>query len=286
MFLIFGFLCYRKFHGKFFGTLDINCCRWFTTRSIFSSIALPNTSPSEEIKTTETNFVYSNGLASSQLSLKPLGLHEVSSKEDVVYDKHVSLFEDEYINSDAVRISVKEVALEPDAVSPAVKTVTSPSAVWSLPFSREAVFMRQDLEDALSCSICFDTFNGNDHRPSSLTCGHTFCEVCINRIVSKSKATSHHCPVCKQEFVSSTVKINFGLLSVLDQLNNRKFMSNNPISSRPEPVDLPSKQAIAPKNALNSEDLKVNNKVKNQLSPNRSEFRAAPLPVPASFLKK
>lgn len=51
------------------------------------------------------------------------------------------------------------------------------------------------LEEALTCSICLDTFRD----PRILKCRHTFCLSCLHNLYRTSYSKFIKCPNCKQE---------------------------------------------------------------------------------------
>ena len=77
-----------------------------------------------------------------------------------------------------------------------------------------AASVYQDLEDFVTCEICYDVYEGRELR--SLTCQHIFCISCIQKIVNVTKKQSYKltddisCPTCK-----STVAIPGGAASKL-----------------------------------------------------------------------
>lgn len=51
-------------------------------------------------------------------------------------------------------------------------------------------------EEFLVCSICTREFDEDAHVPRILPCLHSFCQLCLKKIV---KAKSIECPLCKQD---------------------------------------------------------------------------------------
>lgn len=66
------------------------------------------------------------------------------------------------------------------------------------------------LESHLICSICTDLFV----NPVTTTCGHTFCENCLNTILIYNDQT---CPLCKQR-LSSTPDVSIILRNIMEQM--------------------------------------------------------------------
>lgn len=94
--------------------------------------------------------------------------------------------------------------------------------------------------DSLSCTVCCEGFNEEQRCPRLLSCGHTFCTCCLERLLARSAAGSVAviCPSCRQELpVLAGVKglpKNFALLDVLlaspPQRNNKESSSAAPPS--------------------------------------------------------
>ena len=70
--------------------------------------------------------------------------------------------------------------------------------------------------DKLACDICFDDFiNELGKKPRILSCGHTFCECCIQKFI-KNKSP---CPNCVRPILLTRIEdtpINFLALSLID----------------------------------------------------------------------
>ncbi|XP_018422004.1 PREDICTED: E3 ubiquitin-protein ligase TRIM39-like [Nanorana parkeri] len=59
-----------------------------------------------------------------------------------------------------------------------------------------------DLRDELSCSICLSIYTD----PVTLTCGHNFCRVCIDRVLeTQDDSGLYTCPECREEFQARPV---------------------------------------------------------------------------------
>ena len=53
---------------------------------------------------------------------------------------------------------------------------------------------------AMSCAVCFQPLAGDESRPTSLTCGHTFHEVCLEECRKARKVgtiAELECPTCR-----------------------------------------------------------------------------------------
>ncbi|CAL4113645.1 unnamed protein product, partial [Meganyctiphanes norvegica] len=73
--------------------------------------------------------------------------------------------------------------------------------------------------DETECIICFAHYDDKEHRPRSLTCGHTTCSACLEKAI---KAPPTKCPKCRAPFSAGNVKdipVNFALEGVMKLLN-------------------------------------------------------------------
>ena len=69
--------------------------------------------------------------------------------------------------------------------------------------------MATSAEELTECIVCFETFR----EPQLLTCQHTFCKSCVNRIVD---AKAVQCPTCKAVSLTEDIKPDFRLAQFLD----------------------------------------------------------------------
>ena len=73
--------------------------------------------------------------------------------------------------------------------------------------------------DWLKCNICFNTYKNNSLRPLTLSCGHTFCQSCINITLWNGILP---CPQCGQiHDINSTLNFpeHFTPEGILKSLN-------------------------------------------------------------------
>ncbi|KAK7884073.1 hypothetical protein WMY93_027196 [Mugilogobius chulae] len=71
-------------------------------------------------------------------------------------------------------------------------------------------------EEQFLCSICLEIFTA----PVTTSCGHNFCDVCINKHWNSS--LQYNCPVCKQDFNSRPqIQVNTVLAEMVSQLQNK-----------------------------------------------------------------
>ncbi|XP_077992701.1 uncharacterized protein LOC144446749 [Glandiceps talaboti] len=81
-------------------------------------------------------------------------------------------------------------------------------------------------EEFLICHICFEVFT----KPKVLPCLHTFCEVCLMRVVPKRSKTIP-CPMCRCETLLPEngvmgLKDNFFILNLSDAFTQKEDSSN------------------------------------------------------------
>ncbi|CAL4111376.1 unnamed protein product [Meganyctiphanes norvegica] len=84
--------------------------------------------------------------------------------------------------------------------------------------------------DILDCKICYLRYNETSRRPRSLHCGHTYCELCIQRSI---KDAVLHCPTCRSTHhikASTALPVNFDLAELLGQMNVSEEPSSPNIS--------------------------------------------------------
>ena len=54
------------------------------------------------------------------------------------------------------------------------------------------------MENILDCAICMEKYNSNNKTPRILTCGHTFCTQCLEKIARRDNRNSGiNCPLDK-----------------------------------------------------------------------------------------
>ena len=83
---------------------------------------------------------------------------------------------------------------------------------------KQTIFYFNEIRLKMSCDICFNNYDHSIHKPYMLSCPHTFCLSCINKLSNKK------CPNCS---ISISVKNpNIALLefikeSIYDKMNDR-----------------------------------------------------------------
>ncbi|XP_071958692.1 uncharacterized protein [Antedon mediterranea] len=58
--------------------------------------------------------------------------------------------------------------------------------------------MSENISSLLECPLCFEPFDNNIRLPKMLSCQHTSCLDCLDRIVGKKKKVQ--CPTCRYEY--------------------------------------------------------------------------------------
>ncbi|KAB7493916.1 E3 ubiquitin-protein ligase KEG [Armadillidium nasatum] len=76
-------------------------------------------------------------------------------------------------------------------------------------------------DQILFCGICFDEYESKEKIPMSMKCGHTYCKLCIDELLS----TNPECPSCRESISKSSIVKNYGLLDVISSLWTKKSSS-------------------------------------------------------------
>ena len=78
--------------------------------------------------------------------------------------------------------------------------------------------MNRVQSEDFSCQICFFKFGPQEKTPRNLTCGHTFCQKCLERLIKeKSK-----CPTCNGAISAKSIEeipINFLVKSIAERFS-------------------------------------------------------------------
>ena len=86
------------------------------------------------------------------------------------------------------------------------------------------------------CSICLESYNDKDKCPRMLSCGHSFCSSCLERLLH---GNTIRCPTCRNPIAVPSgvtgLSINFALLNIVD--NQPKQPAGNTGSQVCEPCD-------------------------------------------------
>ena len=54
------------------------------------------------------------------------------------------------------------------------------------------------MENIFDCAICMEKYNGKNKTPRILTCGHTFCTQCLEKIAKRDNRNNGiNCPLDK-----------------------------------------------------------------------------------------
>nr|XP_020029110.1 E3 ubiquitin-protein ligase TRIM69 [Castor canadensis] len=81
----------------------------------------------------------------------------------------------------------------------------------------------QDITMELHCSLCNDWF----HDPLMLSCGHNFCQACIQNFW-KLKAKETFCPECKRLSQYSNCTFNLVLEKLVEKIKKLHLLKGNP----------------------------------------------------------
>uniref|UniRef100_A0A8C6URU1 RING-type domain-containing protein n=1 Tax=Neogobius melanostomus TaxID=47308 RepID=A0A8C6URU1_9GOBI len=121
----------------------------------------------------------------------------------------------------------------------------NPSIFSSLSAGMASV-SRKNSEDPLMCFICKKVFTD----PVTPLCGHTFCNICINKHWDQSKR--YNCPVCKEKFRSRPkLKTNTCLYEMVSELKKKRKRRND---AEPETSESNRKVKFQKKHQPNMEE--------------------------------
>ncbi|CAI4230855.1 unnamed protein product [Auanema sp. JU1783] len=77
---------------------------------------------------------------------------------------------------------------------------------------------------ALCCPVCFNVYS---HAPLILSCGHTFCSLCIKGITSRDHLTERvnndltfSCPMCRERCSSKRIVKNYVVEDILSKVGD------------------------------------------------------------------
>lgn len=69
--------------------------------------------------------------------------------------------------------------------------------------------------DVLECKVCFENYETVCRKPRSFGCGHTYCSVCIEDMLTKG---IENCPGCRQPHKATTITnlpVNYSIMDLL-----------------------------------------------------------------------
>ncbi|CAL4203233.1 unnamed protein product [Meganyctiphanes norvegica] len=90
--------------------------------------------------------------------------------------------------------------------------------------------------DIINCKICFNPYDELEHRPQTLGCGHYFCELCIDKVISSGIPK---CPVCQQTIkikTGSEATVNFALEELVQNVKTLDVNSTSANEETPMPI--------------------------------------------------
>ena len=77
------------------------------------------------------------------------------------------------------------------------------------------------------CTICFERFNDENKCPRMLSCGHSFCSCCLERLLH---GNTIDCPKCRNTFVVPSgvhgLPTNFALLEIVNETVPKQHAEN------------------------------------------------------------
>uniref|UniRef100_A0A8C5N398 Uncharacterized protein n=1 Tax=Leptobrachium leishanense TaxID=445787 RepID=A0A8C5N398_9ANUR len=78
-----------------------------------------------------------------------------------------------------------------------------------------SIMASADLRDELTCCICTDIYID----PVTLTCGHSFCRICITKTWDNQEEREYSCPACRHKFrVRPELKRALGLHNIVERI--------------------------------------------------------------------
>ena len=84
------------------------------------------------------------------------------------------------------------------------------------------------------CSICFERFNDENKCPRLLSCGHSFCSCCLERLL---RGNTIDCPQCRNPVVVPSgvhgLSKNFALLDIVNETTSKQHVLPNTREKRP-----------------------------------------------------
>ena len=77
------------------------------------------------------------------------------------------------------------------------------------------------------CTICFERYNDENKCPRMLSCGHSFCSSCLERLL---RGNTIDCPKCRNTFVVPSgvhsLPTNFALLDIVNETAPKQHAGN------------------------------------------------------------
>ncbi|CAL4097323.1 unnamed protein product [Meganyctiphanes norvegica] len=91
-----------------------------------------------------------------------------------------------------------------------------------------------NFKEDTECIVCFSHFDGEEHRPRSLRCGHTICTECLETAIRRQ---TKKCPNCRILYSADNVNempINYNLEGVMKLLDISKTSKGTDLPECPE----------------------------------------------------
>ena len=89
-------------------------------------------------------------------------------------------------------------------------------AVITCMFTEMASSESCQVQDSLSCDVCFEEYDSTAHLPKTLPCQHTFCDSCIKSLLFEGYG-GFECPVCRGKVTEyDEVHTNFAVKDIVE----------------------------------------------------------------------
>ena len=89
------------------------------------------------------------------------------------------------------------------------------------------------VQDSLSCGVCFERYDGSTHLPKILPCQHTLCCSCIDSLIDADFLLNEfECPLCRCQVTSDDVHTNLAVKDIVEAIaieeNAKLFCPKHP----------------------------------------------------------
>ena len=88
-----------------------------------------------------------------------------------------------------------------------------------------------NIKHFFDCSICFEEYSMSRY-PCTLQCGHTLCQPCIQKLMSKANTIT--CPLDKKNFKVKILSANLSFLNLLSRVKH--FYTGSTAQSHTKPL--------------------------------------------------
>ncbi|XP_042221997.1 uncharacterized protein LOC121866410 [Homarus americanus] len=88
--------------------------------------------------------------------------------------------------------------------------------------------------DVLECQVCFEKYNSVNRKPHSVTCGHSFCSVCLTDMMKNGLSSCPHCRKALNTSTLDTIPVNYSILSLVEAVERTSIdLSSLGVSEAP-----------------------------------------------------